>query len=220
MQWQGENPYGVEAQAKMTVGLMDALGIERAILVGNSAGGGVAAMTAVKYPERVEALVLVDPAVGGGAPSSPILRALYNTPQADRLGPLLARSIQQRGEEIIRLAWHDTSKITPEIIAGYRLPLQAENWDRALWNLTKAPQPVGLRDALKQVKIPVLIVTGDDDRIVPTDQTLALAKEMPQAGLVVFEACGHVPQEECPAAFLDAVGPFIQTLSASGLRQP
>jgi pimeloyl-ACP methyl ester carboxylesterase len=57
--------------------------------------------------------------------------------------------------------------------------------------------------------MPVLVVTGDDDRIVPTADSVRLAGEIPGARLVVFERCGHVPQEECSQAFLEAVAPFI-----------
>ncbi len=64
-EWEGQSPYAPEAQADLTVGLMDALGVERAVLVGNSAGGTVALLTALTYPERVVGLVLVDAA---GAP--------------------------------------------------------------------------------------------------------------------------------------------------------
>jgi pimeloyl-ACP methyl ester carboxylesterase len=57
--------------------------------------------------------------------------------------------------------------------------------------------------------MPVLIVTGDDDRIVPTESSFQLSKEIPGAHLVVFNACGHVPQEECPDQFMDALQDFL-----------
>ncbi|MCX7681828.1 MAG: alpha/beta fold hydrolase, partial [Anaerolineae bacterium] len=63
LRWEGPTPYSHEAQAQLTVRLMDALAIEQAVLVGNSAGGAIALLTALTYPERVEALVLVSPAV-------------------------------------------------------------------------------------------------------------------------------------------------------------
>lgn len=65
---------------------------------------------------------------------------------------------------------------------------------------------------LKELNLPVLVVTGDDDRIIPTAQSLRLAGEIPNAQLVTFQNCGHVPQEECPDAFLQAVGLFIAGL--------
>lgn len=209
-EWNGDNPYSPAAQVDLVFALMDSLGIESAILVGNSAGGTVAMNAALAHPERVRALVLVDAAVysGGGTPG--FLRPLFQTPQMDRLGILLARSISTRGMEILSTAWHDQSRITPEIIANYRKPLQVNNWDVGLWQLTRSSQESDLPNRLGELNLPVLVVTGDDDRIVPTENSLRLAQEIPGASLAVFENCGHLPQEECPGAFLAAVIPFIE----------
>lgn len=215
-EWQGESPYRAEAQVDLTIALMDTLGLERAVLVGNSAGGTIAVLTALSHPERVEALILVDPAIysTGGMPGwlSPILR----TPQMRRIGPLIARRIQGWGIDFARSAWHDPSRITEEVWAGYLQPLKAENWDRGLWELTAAGHDLNLEARLGEIRVPVLVITGDDDRIVPTADSVRLAGELPNATLVVAPECGHVPQEECPLAFLEAVTAFLLRLSAPG----
>ncbi len=209
LQWTGRSPYSPEAQPDLMVGLMDALGIERAVMVGNSAGGTVALLTALTYPERVEALVLVDPAVYVRGMTPAWLRPFLNTPQVRHLGPLLARQIQDWGVDFARSAWHDPSRITPEIWEGYAKPLRAENWDLALWEVTRAGHPLDLPERLGQVTVPALVITGDDDRIIPTEQSIRLAGEIPGAQLVVIPECGHVPQEECPGPFLEAVEAFL-----------
>jgi pimeloyl-ACP methyl ester carboxylesterase len=212
MEWEGENPYSPQAQVDLVIGLMDKLNIEKAILVGNSAGGTISMLTALQYPERIEALVLVDAAVyaGGGAPSW--VRPILKTPQMNRLGPLVARQIQARGQEFIELAWHDPSKITPEILEGYQKPLRAENWDKALWFLTLASQESGLAERLPELTLPVLVITGDDDRVVPTEQSLRLANELSNATLNVITQSGHLPHEEHPVEFMQAVTEFLSTL--------
>jgi pimeloyl-ACP methyl ester carboxylesterase len=53
------------------------------------------------------------------------------------------------------------------------------------------------------------VITGDDDQIVPTEQSVQLASEIPNAKLVVIPNCGHVPQEECSREFVDAVTGFL-----------
>lgn len=210
------NPYRPTAQAQMTIALLDALGIDRAILVGNSAGGTIALLAALEHPDRVAALVLVDAAVytGGGAPGW--LRPLLRLPQVRRLGPLFVRQMDRWGWELLNLAWHDPSRINPEILAGYSRPLQAENWDRALWELTLASEELPLASRLGEIRMPVLVITGDDDRIVPTTESIRLAADIPGARLVVIPDCGHVPQEECPAAFLEAVESFLATIPLDG----
>jgi pimeloyl-ACP methyl ester carboxylesterase len=211
-EWTGRSPYSSDAQADMLAHLMDAWGIKQAILVGNSAGGTIATLAALRYPERVQALVLVDPAIYTNGGDSGLLRLALATPQARRLGPLFARQIQSWGMDFARSAWHDPSKITPDVWAGYLKPLQAENWDRALWELTLASQPLGLDKQLDRITMPTLVITGDDDRIVPTAQSVRLAGELPNAQLVVVPNCGHIPHEECPGEFMKAVIEFQQSL--------
>lgn len=209
--WVGESPYSPESQTTLLIGLMDALGIEQAILIGNSAGGSIALSVALDHPERVLGLVLVDAAVysRGGAPAW--LQPLIRLPQYRNVGALVVRNLMPaRGSSLIELAWHDPSKISAEVLAGYRKALQANNWDRALWELARAPAGREQVGRLIELQLPVLVVTGDDDRIVPTDQSLRLADEIPRAERTVFSACGHVPQEECPEQFLEAVRPFIE----------
>jgi pimeloyl-ACP methyl ester carboxylesterase len=223
-QWKTQNPYTLDAQVDLTTGLMDQLGIDDAVLVGNSAGGTVAMLTALAYPERVKALILIDPSVyGGGGSSSPIVRWLLDTPQMQRLGPLVARLIESWGLDFARSAWHDPTKIGDDVLAGYQKPLQTADWDRALWEMTAASAPSGLPARLAELKLPVLVITGDDDRIVPTAQSVKLAKELPNAQLVVVPACGHVPQEECPQAVLQAMETFLAGLAylrPGGLAAP
>jgi pimeloyl-ACP methyl ester carboxylesterase len=208
--WQGENPYTTAFSVKLTIGLMDALGVKQAILVGNSAGGTVSMLTALEFPDRVKSLILVDPAVyTTGSARSPLLNWILHTPQAQRLGPLLVRRFQESGRDFGRSAWHDPSKLTDEIWAGYTLPLQAEHWDVALWQFTLAAQPLYLPERLDEFTQPILVITGDDDRIVPTADSIRLAGELPNAQLAVIANCGHVPHEEQPAEFMKAVLSFL-----------
>ena len=211
-EWQGDNPYSSEVQARLAVEVMDRVGGQRAVLVGNSAGGAVAALTALRYPERVRALVLVDAAIYSGGGGPPWLTWVQGTPQADRLGPLLVRQITSWGKDFGRSAWHDPSRFTEEIWAGYTVPLRADNWDRALWELTRAGRGPDLAAQLSQLRVPTLVITGDDDRIVPTQQSIRLAGEIPGAKLVVIPECGHIPQEERPEAFVWAVSDFLAEL--------
>jgi pimeloyl-ACP methyl ester carboxylesterase len=208
----GANPYTPEAQVALVAGLMDVLDVDRTILIGNSAGGTLAVNAALTHPERFDALVLVDAATyeGGGAPSW--IRPLLWTPQVDRLGPLVVRQIEVRGDAFLESAWHDPGNITAAVRAGYQEPLRAENWDRALRELTKASGQPDLVDQMGDITLPSLVISGDDDRVVPVRSSVRLAEELPNAELVVIPDCGHVPHEECPGPFLDAVRAFLGDL--------
>ncbi len=213
--WEEDNPYTQESNIALLLGLMDALGIQKAILVGNSAGGTLATAFTLAHPERVGALIEVDAAVYQTIPDSPPLYWLLNTPQMDHLGPLIARRLgASNGEDFLKNAWHDLSKLAsdPSIQAGYRQPFMVDNWDRALWAYTQAARAPDFIDRLAHITVPTLVISGDDDQIVPVEASRQLAEDIPGAIYQVIENCGHLPQEECPQAFMAVVLDFLVTV--------
>jgi len=206
-----ENPYTPEAQADQAVALMDALGIDRAVLVGHSAGGGLAVLVALRHPERVQALVLVAPAVRVND-TPDWLRLVLRTPQARYLAPLAARALPLNAPLLLRIAFHDLRAVTPDKIEGYSRPFRFCGWDRALAELVISGSPPYLGDVIGGLDVPILLITGDDDHIVPTADTLRLARDLPHAEIVVVPECGHIPHEEHPDVFLRAVTDFLDRL--------
>ncbi len=94
-------------------------------------------------------------------------RFLCSTPpQMRHLDPLNARQIQSRGPELSEMAWHDPRVLTTETLAIYQKPLHVDNWDKALSEFTASTRPLDLSGRLSEITQPVLVVTGDDDRIV------------------------------------------------------
>jgi pimeloyl-ACP methyl ester carboxylesterase len=214
--YNGRNPYSRNYQPQFLVEFMNQVDIQTAVLVGNSAGGTLAVQMALEYPERVEALILVDPALltSGGPPS--FLYPFLKLPSIDRVGVLFARYGGSMTETFLRRAYYDTSKITPEIVEGYQKPLRADHWDRAFWEFVKAAEPIDLASRLAEIDLPVLVITGNKDRIVPAEQSIRVAGMIRNAELVVIPECGHAPQEECPDAFMDAVENFLINLDTLG----
>jgi pimeloyl-ACP methyl ester carboxylesterase len=208
--WTGENPYSPEGQVSLLLGLMDALTVDKAILVGNSAGGTIATQMALEHPERVAGLVLVDAAIYGGGGAPAWVRPFLYTPQFNRMGPYLMRQIaEEPGENFIRTAWSNPEAIPQATWDAYRAPLRVNNWDKALWELTKASRRPTFARALPSLTLPTLVLSGANDAIVPVAQSERLAKDIQQATLVTFPNCGHTPQEECPQEFLEAIETWL-----------
>lgn len=226
--YRGANPYSIEANADQLVGLMDELGIEKAVVVGHSAGGAAAVYAAARYPERIEALVLEAPAVYEARATPSLLSALLRSPQARRVGPLFARRIAgAQSDEFVRSAYADPDFATPEVLAGYRKPLSAENWDRGLWELIAAPRPRSAADVLQDVVAPTLVIAGDSDTFVEPANSEKVARTIERAQkdaghatpgypegstYVEFEDTGHLPHEERPEQFANEVFRFVDTL--------
>jgi pimeloyl-ACP methyl ester carboxylesterase len=217
LSWEGENPYSPKSQIDIVIGLLDALEIDQAILVGHSAGGTIATATTLESPGRVDALILVDAAIytGGGSPAW--IQPLLSTPQMERIGPLIARAFAQRGDQFLRQAYHDPDVVTEEIIEGNRKTYRVNHWDVAFWELVAASHTLNLPERVDQIDVPTLVVSGENDNIVPIEDSQRLAREIPDAQLSTFPACGHVPQQECHQDFLQAV---IDFLHSEGFTEP
>ncbi len=209
-EWQGENPYSEMYQADLTVGLMDKLGIKKAILIGNSEGGTVAMLTAIKYPDRVISVIFVDALIyGEGAPGW--IGCLFSLPQMKRIGSIFMRSIFENGEDLLKYAWNDSSKIKEEDLEGYRKVMKVYNWDLGLveFTLANSEKNYDLPSKLDRLNLPTLVITGDNDKIVPKEDSLKLSEALPDSKLVIVKGCGHLPQEECPDEFVREISRFI-----------
>lgn len=204
------DPYAAASQPVLTLGLMDALGIASAVLVGHGDGARVALEVALSAPERVTGLVLIGAAPYVETGRSGLARLLMRTPQMQRVGPLTLRQLAgEPGLRIIRAAWADPSAIDQDTIRDYTLPLTVEGWDDALWQLSLAESPPPLAGRLAGVAAPALLLAGAGDRVVPTEQSERLALDLVDSELVVLPECGHVLHEECPEEALAAISEWV-----------
>lgn len=217
--WDGHNPYALEAQADLVVALLDRFEIDKAILIGHSAGGTIATQTALRYPDRIDSLVLVAPAIFTEPPpprgTVPILRRLGTGP-----GQVLVRALARLVDQFIDRSWHDRSKITQDVRENYRQFLRAEHWELALWYMSIAERTPRLSRRIAELSLPTLVVTGDDDRVIRTRQSIRVVRRLPNARLALIHDCGHIPQEEMPEQFLSAVFSFIESRRSSMSQRP
>jgi len=205
--WSARNPYSSEAAVEQLFAFLDALDLDRVILVGSSFGGVLAVQAALSDPERVEALVLVDAAV---YVQEEMPAWLMDLPQVRRLGPLFARRLGQ-DDGFIRMTYAEPDRISEERMALTKAHTQVAGWDFALWEYLRAwgTESLSVAERIPEVQQPVLVITGDGDTVVPVTDSERLDAELPHSELVVLPSCGHVPQEECPDAFEEAVGSWL-----------
>ena len=203
------NPYGTPGQLQVLDELVQLFGQDKAVyIVGHSAGGSIAASYAVENQEKLAGLVLFAPAVlsGGGGPSG--INWIYDIPQLDHLGPLLVSTIATSGLDILYASYFDESAVTQETLNGYTAPLEVIGWERAFWEFNKAPRDRTVGERLTEITIPTLVITGDTDEVVATEDSRQVAEIM-RAELVIIPQTGHLPNEEKPTEFANALSKFI-----------
>ncbi|KAF8666993.1 hypothetical protein HU200_053162 [Digitaria exilis] len=137
------------------------------------------------------------------------------------LGAMLVRWVMDKfGILGVRNAWYDPSKVTDHVIQGYTKPLKSRGWETALLEhtismITDSAGRAPVSKRLSEISCPVLVVTGDTDRIVPAWNAERLAHAIPGARFEVIQSCGHLPQEERPEEFLSIVERFLWTVFGS-----
>jgi pimeloyl-ACP methyl ester carboxylesterase len=204
------NPYSAAGQLKVIDGLVDLYGADKEVVIlGHSAGGALALGYALDYPDKVDSLILEAPAVYGTGGSPGWLNWVFSIPQIDHLGPLAVASIASSGLDLLVESYTDPSMITAEVQASYTAPLKIDGWERAFWEFNKAPRSLNLVERLDDLRAPALIITGDDDRVVATADSIKLNGDLPGSELVIIEGAGHLPNEEKPQEFVDAVLRFL-----------
>jgi len=220
--WTGDSPYRAEAQLDLLFSLIHefAKDGQPVILVGHSAGGTLAVHYSYRHPGEISALILVAPAILNSSGGPGWLSWIYDIPQVDRLGPLLVRGIASRGSELLERSWHDPRLLSDSIRAGYQKPLQVKGWEKAFWEFYKAPGLGDLREELIEIIPPVVIITGDHDRVVPTADSRILSQQFPEWQLVVIGNSGHLPHEENPEEFMASLREGLAGFPAEVLGVP
>ena len=204
-----------DAQADRLKAFMDAQGIDRAVLAGNSMGGGIVTNFALRYPDRVRGLVLVDPAIYGGMGGG-LASTLIGLPGIQRWGQHAVRFIlanDDRNAGIIRSAWFDPSGVTLDVLSGYRRALQTPEWDISLLALLRDGMSSNLGARLKELNVPTLIVWGEHDTWISPENAPKLNQDISGSQLAVIKDAGHVPHEEKPEEFNGLVIDFVKGLN-------
>ncbi|XP_050232838.1 uncharacterized protein LOC126681336 [Mercurialis annua] len=217
------NPYKLETQVDLLLAFCSEMGFSSVVLVGHDDGGLLALMAAQRlqtsmnaFNVTIKALVLLNVSLSREVVPA-FARILLRTSLGKKhlVRPLLRTEIVQ---VVNRRAWYDATKLTAETLSLYKAPLYVEGWDEALHEMGKLScetvlQPQVCASLQKAVEdIPVLVITGAEDALVPLKSSQVMASKLVNSRLVAISGCGHLPHEECPRALLAAMSPFISRL--------
>jgi 2-hydroxymuconate-semialdehyde hydrolase len=198
-----DGQYNMENWVSHIIGFMDALGLKRAHVVGNSFGGGLALALAIRAPQRVERLVLM----GSAGVSFPITEGLDRvwgyTPSLANMRGLLdvfAFNRNLMNDDLARMRYE--ASIRP-------------GFQEAFARMFPAPRQRGVdglaspETAIRALPHPTLIVHGREDKVIPLASSYRLFDLIPRAQLHVFGECGHWTQIEHAERFNRMVGDFF-----------
>ena len=209
--------YSSSSLAGFVAKFLDALGIERATVVGNSLGGLVALRLALSNPSRVDALSLVDSA-GLGQEINPALSSatLPGYGDAAVYWAKTPMGAAQRAWGKAPLLFALPASAPPEWLAEqYRLGLMPGFMQATLAALRRHVNPAGQReseillDELPRLKVPTLVVWGAQDRVMPTRHARDAASCLRNGSLAIIAGCGHLPHVECPDRFAEVLNGFL-----------
>jgi 2-hydroxy-6-oxonona-2,4-dienedioate hydrolase len=194
-----------------TIQFMDALGIEKAALVGNSMGGIIALAVAVDYPERVSHIITMGPGAHpgpklfgpGDGPTEGLkfLQQAYRTPTPEAMMALINIMVFDKGFATPELckARSDAALAQPEHLSNF-LDMLSKGGPVNRW---------AQLDDLAKSKIPALLIHGRDDRVVHWENSMLLNAYIPNSRLVVLNRCGHWAMIEHAGEFNRLVTDFV-----------
>jgi pimeloyl-ACP methyl ester carboxylesterase len=184
-------PYDLDfmhREADATDRILAVLGIVRAHLLGHSDGGSIALIHAARYPGSVASLILEAPHVF--------------------VEPLTTQSIAEFGKSV------DGSGVLGRMAKYHRDPAAVFAQWHAIWSDPRFSQ-WSIEPELDAVKVPVLMIQGDEDEYGSFAQIDKIARHVPQAWQCRLEACGHSPHRDREKDVLAAIGDFLDTIDSS-----
>jgi pimeloyl-ACP methyl ester carboxylesterase len=185
----------IAAYGDWIISFFDAAGLEQAVLVGHSMGGGIALDLALRYPARLGGLGLV--ATGARL----------------RVAPIIFEAVQQDVQAAVRLIcdWAFGPEASPEMVRLGRRQMGTTPAD-VLYNDFLACDRFDVMDRLGEIAVPTFVLCGTDDRLTPSKYAVYLRDHIAGATLHLVEGAGHMVMLENPQAVVRAMGTFLERL--------
>ena len=191
-----EGDYSPKAQAALVYAFMKERGVSHAAVVAHSWGSSVALQLALDHPEAVERVALYDAWVYESQ-----LPSTFHFARASGVGEVLyAWFYKERPEEKLAFAFYDPHLITEEMVEGIESQLARPGTTAAALAAVRGQRYDEVETRYGEVKVPVLLLWGREDRITTLSYGERLSKQLPRSRLVVYPQCGHFPMLEAASA--------------------
>jgi pimeloyl-ACP methyl ester carboxylesterase len=201
-----ESDYRISVDVDFVGRFLDELGVESAVIGGNSTGGHVAWHMALVRPDRVEALVLVSPTGAPDGGSGLAASRWVRVPVVSRaLEVMTPRGMVERHLEAL---YGDPTLLMPETVDRYHDLIRRKGNRKAQIARTRAREESRFEE-LSRLGMPVLLMWGERDRRIPVRVAGVFQEMLPQARLVVYPQAGHVAMEEIPIETAAEVRRFV-----------
>lgn len=200
-------PPGVDVMAQGVLDLLDRLGLDRVVLGGLSMGGYVTMEILRRRPDVVQGLVLADTKSSADDPSAADHRL--------RMAELLEQSGSARllvHDVLPSLVGETTREEHPETVTWLREIVEDTDPLGAAWAQRAMAARPDSSETLRQVRVPTLVLVGEEDGLTPPAEAEKMAEAVPGAQLAVLDGVGHLSAAEAPDAFNTRVGDFVLSL--------
>lgn len=215
----GDKTYDFFAQGKRIEALMKYLGHNQYHIAGHSMGGGIALTYSLSYPKQIQSLTLINSA-GVKAPSPSAFMQQVNSHYQAENNPLIATTPEQykRRWELITqkqpfIPWPVSSVMRREHLANTATLRQV--FSHVIGMRKRLPENEIKQQLQTSLKAPVLIIWGEDDKIIDVSSTQTFKEYIPHSQLVIFKNIGHTPIAEEPKQTAFAIQNFIKSLTPS-----
>jgi pimeloyl-ACP methyl ester carboxylesterase len=205
--------YSMEAQARLVREYIRSNRLERVTVIGHSYGGAVALTLLAKAQGDlpVDSLILIDSA--GYPQRLPLFVRVLRDPFLRTIAKILP--LRYRARQSVERSFADSSRVTDEIIDRYAFFYAIAGARKSYVQAAQQMIPEDMESIVSrypQIEIPVRLIWGDKDPLIPVSIAHRFEEDLPRAQLSVVEDCGHVPQEEKPSVTADVVREFLMSL--------
>lgn len=194
----GNDDYRGDAMAAAGVKILDTLGVEKAIWVGNSMGGWVSWRAALKYPTRVSSLVLMN--ASGAQDGEKIEPSLAVKLMQTQIGQAILPYVAPRSivKQSLQQSVYDPEVMNEALITRYWELVRFPTNRQATIERSRADREPEKWDDIDSINIPTLILWGEEDRVIPVSNAKLFNNKIKNSEMIIYSNIGHLPMEENP----------------------